>query len=112
MLRSGHVRRAAFVLVPSTYTRDRVVDRLQVDLERVRLAPLGIDERFSPGEPPEGLRERLELEGRYVLTVGTLQPRKNIEAALTRSAAGRRWVGPRLAIVGRRGACATSRSQS
>ena len=56
------MRRAAFVLVPSTYTRDRVVDWLQVDLERVRLAPLGIDERFS-GEPPEASASGLGSKG-------------------------------------------------
>ena len=98
------VRRASVVLVPSTYTRDRVVDRLRVDPQRVRLAPLGIDERFSPGEPRNGLRERFGLAGPFVLTVGTLQPRKNIEAALN---AFERLVASgaehRLAIVGGRG---------
>jgi glycosyltransferase involved in cell wall biosynthesis len=98
------VRRAACVLVPSTYTRERVVERLQVEPERVRLVPLGIDERFSTGAPPAGLRERLGLEGPFVLTVGTLQPRKNVEAALH---AFERLVASgsehRLAIVGGRG---------
>jgi glycosyltransferase involved in cell wall biosynthesis len=98
------VRRASCVLVPSAYTRGRVVGRLQVDPERVQLVPLGIDARFSPGEPPEGLRERFGLEGPFVLTVGTLQPRKNVEAALHAFerlvAAGSQH---RLAIVGGRG---------
>ena len=98
------VRRASVVLVPSAYTRDRLVDRLQVDPERIRLVPLGIEERFSPGEPPDGLRERFGLERPYVLTVGTLQPRKNIERALhafERLVASGSEHG--LAIVGGRG---------
>ena len=97
-------RRAACVLVPSAHTRERVVSRLQIDPERVRLAPLGIDERFSPGEPADGLRARFSLEGPFVLTVGTLQPRKNVESALH---AFERLVADgakhRLAIVGGRG---------
>ena len=98
------VRRAACVLVPSAHTRDRVIARLQVDPERVHLAPLGIDERFSPGDPPVGMRERFGLDGHFVLTVGTLQPRKNVESALHAferlAAAGSEH---QLAIVGGRG---------
>jgi glycosyltransferase involved in cell wall biosynthesis len=98
------LRRAACVLVPSTYTRDRLVARLHVDPERVLLVPLGIDPRFSPGDPADGLRERFGLEGPYVLTVGTLQPRKNVETALR---AFERLVATgaeqRLALVGDRG---------
>jgi glycosyltransferase involved in cell wall biosynthesis len=98
------LRRAACVLVPSTYTRDRLVARLGVQRERMRLAPLGVDPQFSPGDPPPGLRDRLGLEGAYLLTVGTLQPRKNVESALR---AFERLVSAgadqRLALVGGRG---------
>jgi glycosyltransferase involved in cell wall biosynthesis len=98
------LRRAACVLVPSEHTRDRVLARLGLDPERVRLVPLGVDARFSPGEPPDGLRERLGLEGPYALAVGTLQPRKNVETVLH---AFERLVAAgaeqRLALVGDRG---------
>jgi glycosyltransferase involved in cell wall biosynthesis len=70
----------------------------------MRLAPLGVDPQFSPGEPAPRLRERFGLEGPYLLTVGTLQPRKNVETALRAFerlvAAG---ADQRLALVGGRG---------
>ena len=98
------LRRASCVLVPSTHTRDRLVARLGLDEERIRLVPLGVDPQFTPGETPDGLLERLGLEGPFVLTVGTLQPRKNVETAVQAferlAAAG---AEQRLAIVGGRG---------
>jgi glycosyltransferase involved in cell wall biosynthesis len=98
------LRRAACVLVPSTHTRDRLLARLSLDEQRVRLVPLGVDARFSPGDTPDGLLERLGLDGPFVLTVATLQPRKNVETALH---AFERLVAAgaehRLALVGGRG---------
>ena len=64
----------------------------------LRLVPLGIDARFSPGEPPEGLRERLGLEGPFVPTVGTLSPARTSRLRSTFErlvAAGRPPVGNR-----------------
>lgn len=98
------LRQAACVLVPSTHTRERLLPRLGLDEERVRLVPLGVDPRFTPGQAPDGLLERLGLGAPFVLTVGTLQPRKNVEAAVH---AFERLVAAgaeqRLAIVGGRG---------
>jgi glycosyltransferase involved in cell wall biosynthesis len=44
-------RRADRVIVPSAFTRDRVVARLEVDPARIRVVPHGLDhERFWPGD--------------------------------------------------------------
>lgn len=75
-------RRAAVVLCPSAFTRERAVERLRLDPERVRVTPWGVDERFAPGEASEDTLRRLGVRGRYLLTVGALSPRKNLEAAL------------------------------
>jgi glycosyltransferase involved in cell wall biosynthesis len=43
-------RRARLVIVPTAFTRDRLVELLGLDPERIRVIPLGIDhERFTPG---------------------------------------------------------------
>lgn len=98
------LRRAACVLTPSEYTRDRVCERFGIDPARVVVAPYGIDGRFTPGPAPERLLERLGVDGPYVLSVGTLQPRKNVEAAVR---AFERVVAAgaphRLVVVGARG---------
>jgi alpha-1,3-rhamnosyl/mannosyltransferase len=92
------VRSAAAVLVPSEHTRARLLARVRgLAQERVAVTPYGIDPRFSPGAGPPGAAP-------YLLAVGTLQPRKNLEAALRafeRLAAD--GLEHRLVVVGARG---------
>lgn len=76
------VRAAARVLAPSAYTRDRLVELCGVDPARVEVVPYGVEPAFGPGEADAGVLERLGVDGAYVLTVGTLQPRKDLETAL------------------------------
>ncbi len=64
------------VFTNSEYTKRDVVELLGVPGARVRVAYPGVDERFSP----EG--ERADLGQPYVLAVATLEPRKNLAAAL------------------------------
>jgi alpha-1,3-rhamnosyl/mannosyltransferase len=70
------------VIVPSHYTRERLVARCGVDPWLVDVVPYGVGSVFTPGRADPAALERLGVTGPYVLTVGTLQPRKNIPAAL------------------------------
>ena len=98
------LRRADVVLTPSSASAAAVERAFGVPAERVAVAPLGVDARFSPGAPPPGMAERLGLDGPWILTVGTLQPRKNLEGALAAfellHASG---LPHRLAVAGARG---------
>lgn len=76
------LRAASRVLTPSRYTRDRLVEICDVDPERVEVTPYGVGEAFGPGEADRDVLERLGVRGPYVLTVGTLQPRKGLDTAL------------------------------
>lgn len=70
------LRHADTVIVAARFTQERLLDRFEwLDAERVRIVPCGVDERFSPGAGADRSRP-------YVLTVGQLQPRKNLEAAV------------------------------
>ena len=79
-MHSAKYRNAAttcdLVFTNSEYTKREVVELLRVPDERVRVAYPGVDARFSP----QG--ERAELGLPYVLTVATLEPRKNLGAAV------------------------------
>ena len=66
-------RTCDLVFVNSDYTGADVVERLGVLPERVRVARPGLKPEFRP----DG--ERSELGRPYVLTVATLEPRKNLE---------------------------------
>jgi alpha-1,3-rhamnosyl/mannosyltransferase len=77
----GAVARAAAVLVDSEFTRREVMATFSLPPERVHAVHLGVAPAFHPRDPVDtaaSLR-RLDLEhGGYVLTVGTIEPRKNI----------------------------------
>jgi len=73
------------VITVSHYTRARALDRFGLDPDRVRAIPLGVDHsRFGP-KPTyeiEAFRERAKLPARYILFLGSLSTRKNIEGLL------------------------------
>jgi glycosyltransferase involved in cell wall biosynthesis len=81
------------IFVNSEFTKGEVVDVLGVPRGRVVVAYPGVDDRFTP----EG--ERADLGRPYVLTVATLEPRKNLETLL----AARLPDGHALAVVGAAG---------
>ncbi len=91
------LRRAQGVLVPSEHTRGRLLRAVRgIAPETVAVTPYGIGAEFTPGpagdHPP------------FLLAVGTLQPRKNLETALRafeRLVAG--GLEHRLTIAGGRG---------
>ncbi len=98
------LRRAAAVLTPSAHAAERVARAFEVDPERIRVTPYGIEPEFSPGPVPDGLRERLGLDGPWLLTVGALQPRKNVEGVLRAfELLHARGLPHRLVVAGGRG---------
>jgi glycosyltransferase involved in cell wall biosynthesis len=100
------LRRAARVICPSTYTAHDARALFGVPPERLRIIPHGVEELFRQLPSPAALqaaRDRYRLPGRYVLFVGTLQPRKNLETALKALAAARRQAPVALVVAGGRG---------
>ena len=85
------VRAAARVITISEFTKGELVELLHVPEERIRVIPLASGDEFSPGGAA--------ADGDYVLAVGTLEPRKNLE----RLADGVRRAGLELRVVGARG---------
>ena len=74
-------RQADRVIVPSEAVREDVVRYLQVDRGRIAIIPYGCEERFRPvGDPKsfEAVKRKYGLPDRYVLFLGTLEPRKNV----------------------------------
>jgi glycosyltransferase involved in cell wall biosynthesis len=74
------VRRAARIVTPSEFSRDRVSRAYGIDPERITVIHNGVDPRFRPMARDAAfasLRARLSLNAPFVLTVGDLQARKN-----------------------------------
>lgn len=73
--------RVSHMIAVSEFTKQRVVDVLGVDPERITVVPNGVDSQFKPATPERisELLTKLGLTGgRYLLSVGSLEPRKNI----------------------------------
>jgi len=76
------LRRATAVIVPSDATRTDLTRFHPVDPEVLHVVQHGTDaEALSPAAPieVEGVRRRFGIEGPYVVFVGGLEPRKNVE---------------------------------
>jgi len=82
------VRSARLVIAVSEATWRDVVELLGAAEDRVRVVPNGVGETFTPDGPRE--------DGDYVLAVGTIEPRKNLE----RLAEATRRLSVELRVVG------------
>ena len=85
------LRAARRLIAVSEFTKRELVDLLAIPAEKIRVVPNAVDDAFARDGP--------SADGDYVLTVGTLEPRKNI----ARIAEATRKLGVELRIVGARG---------
>ena len=115
------VAEASAVFAVSETTARSVADLLGVPLARICVVPNGVDRQFRPwdGAPAalaERLRSRFDLAPGYLLSVGTLEPRKNYPRLLQAYDLARRALArelpptpdgtrppPTLVIAGREG---------
>jgi glycosyltransferase involved in cell wall biosynthesis len=102
-------RRAAHVIAPSEFTRRDLIDSYGLDPARVSAIPLAASQRFRPVEDArelERVRSHYGIRGEYILAVGSIQPRKNLERLIRAYSGLRRERGrsnlPQLVIVGKR----------
>ena len=85
------LRAASRVIAVSEFTKRELMELLLVPEAKIRVVPNAIDESFTRDGPA--------ADGEYVLTVGTLEPRKN----LARIADAVRHTGLELRVVGAQG---------
>jgi len=76
------VHRADRVIAVSQHTAKDVVEFFKIDKERVRVVYHGVEDHFRPDVPAESILEIKKnyriLTPKYILWVGTLEPRKNL----------------------------------
>jgi len=79
------IRRASMVLTPSEFVRKDIIGTFALDPSKVRTTHLAADTAFSPlhNQQTAPTLNRFGLQhGQYIIAVGTLEPRKNLSAAL------------------------------
>jgi glycosyltransferase involved in cell wall biosynthesis len=99
------VRRAAAVIAVSESTKNDIVDILGARADKVHVVHEGVAGSFRPLEKGQldDLRSRLALPDRFVLHVGTIEPRKNLVRLLEAFAEVSRGLPHHLVLAGRRG---------
>lgn len=98
-------RRARYLLAVSEFTKREIVRWLHVPPERIVVTPNAADARFAPPDPATltAFRRRVGLPDRFVLFLGTLEPRKNLPLLLEAYAQIARDIDAPLIIGGARG---------
>jgi glycosyltransferase involved in cell wall biosynthesis len=71
------IRRADAIVTPSRSTAEDLLSRTKVDPSRVHVIPEAAALPTSLGDP-DGALARLKVPRPYILSVGTLEPRKNL----------------------------------
>lgn len=79
------VKRAAHIIVPSESTRQDLVAQLGVEPSKVTVIYEAADERFIPlplADTRQYVTQKYGLPSAFVLFVGTIEPRKNVDGLL------------------------------
>ncbi len=100
------LHRADRIITDVEFTRQEFVRVYGLDPARIHVIPLAADPRYRPLDREtcvRTVRERHKLEGDFILYVGTLQPRKNVDTLVRAYARFRRDTGLRhkLLVIGK-----------
>ena len=101
-------REAAQVIALSEHARNDIIATYRVSPEKVNVIPLAAPAHFSPVSDEQELqrvRQTYGIEGDYILSVGAIQPRKNL-SRLVAAYSRLRWARPegklpKLVLVGK-----------
>jgi glycosyltransferase involved in cell wall biosynthesis len=96
------VRRATLVIANSKATRDDLVTHLGVPATKIRVVYYGLNPIFAPVRERavlDAARARHGLPERFLIFVGTIEPRKNLDRVIQAYALARRLYGIDIPLV-------------
>lgn len=93
---------AAKVIAVSEFTRHEILDRISINPERVTTIYEAVDPAYFPRSKSDcdRVRSRLEVPDSYIVVVGTIEARKNLERLLAAYALLPREDRPHLVFAG------------
>lgn len=101
------VRKARLVIVPSKAAAAQLMKAVGTRPEKIRVIPCGIDYHFRPAAEAakRELTEALGLPGKFILFVGTIEPKKNVDMLVRAFFAAKvnRQLPHKLVLAGRLG---------
>jgi alpha-1,3-rhamnosyl/mannosyltransferase len=74
------VNAGATIVTISEFSREEIADRYKIDAQEIKIAPPGTASSFGVRSEDEiaDTKKRYEIEGKYILSVCTVEPRKNL----------------------------------
>jgi glycosyltransferase involved in cell wall biosynthesis len=98
------IRKVRAIITVSHFSKERILEFTGVPSERVHVVHNGVDQKFHPVDSAtvKKVTTGFDLTGRYVLFVGSLEPRKNLKILLDVWRQDR-FEGTTLAVVGTTG---------
>jgi glycosyltransferase involved in cell wall biosynthesis len=100
------IQQAGRVLTCSEYTRREMIALYGTEEQKIVVTPYAADPIYRPlpdDEARQAVRERFNLRHPYILSVGVLQPRKNLPRLVEAYARIAREVPQHLVLVGKEG---------
>lgn len=95
-------KKVRHIIAISQFTKRRIVERLGIPPEKITAVLNGVDARFSPRPPQEveAVRRSLGISSpAYLLCVGSLEPRKNLQRLLQAWAMAQAWLPDEMELV-------------
>jgi glycosyltransferase involved in cell wall biosynthesis len=91
-LMKASMPKASALMAVSGYTARLLTARLHIPPERIVVIPPGVDERFRPSTPAalQATATRYKLTMPYIVYVGSINPRKNVDRLIQAFARARR----------------------
>jgi glycosyltransferase involved in cell wall biosynthesis len=103
------IRRADIIVTDSEFSKKEILKYYNCPINKIKVVYPGIDlKTYHTGINPEEIRcacDKYHIKGQYILYLGTLEPRKNIERLIEAYAQmrDRRTKPPMLVIAGKKG---------
>ncbi len=73
LMKSAHA-----IITVSEYSKQRLIHHLPAARDKIHAIPNGVDARFFSPDENSDLSQRLQLPPRYILSLSSLEPRKNL----------------------------------
>ncbi len=101
-------RNADFIITSSEFAKNEIVDRYGTPEERIAVIPIAYNSHcrvIGPDSETVRVKEKYSLPDRYILYVGTIQPRKNLNLLIRSYSMLRKGgkIEQKLVIAGRKG---------